>query len=129
MGWDMTGWKSGFMLCLVCVGQNMRVVQSCVWCGERKQINKGGSLVADAVLGRSKCSIGQIEALQNIKKERPRGYTITIISNLERKCRAEVHKEATRKRMRRKVAKGRRRAEEVHSGREENMIVRIYCMI
>ncbi|RXH75008.1 hypothetical protein DVH24_029729 [Malus domestica] len=68
--------------------------------------------------------IGQIEALQNTKKERPRGYIITIRSNLERRCRAEVHREATRKRMRRKVEKGRCKAEEVHSGREEKMIVR-----
>ncbi|RXH98138.1 hypothetical protein DVH24_010463 [Malus domestica] len=72
------------------------------------------------------CSIGQIEALQNTKKERPRGYTITIRSNLEWRCRAEVHRKATQKRMRRKVAKGRCKAEEVHSGIEEKMIVRVY---
>ncbi|RXH70549.1 hypothetical protein DVH24_013295 [Malus domestica] len=72
-----------------------------------------------------RCHIGQIEALQNTKKQRLRDYTITIKSNLELRCRVEVHREAIRKRMRRKVAKGRCRAEEVHSGREEKMIVKM----
>ncbi|KAB2622438.1 hypothetical protein D8674_024620 [Pyrus ussuriensis x Pyrus communis] len=92
--------NSGSMLCLVCAGQNGRVVPFCVCC---------------------RCSIGQMETLQ--KKERPKGYTVTIRSNLEWRCRDEVHIEATRKRMRRKVAKGRCRVEEVYSGREEKMIV------